>query len=107
MTKAVNVSLSTRTMQYLVAVVFVGLFAVPVIGGLLSLAGVPVPESWLVAVGGWVVLASLWVRRVGGRDDDATWAAIPSWQYDGRFAEAGGLTRSEQEEALDELRDEQ
>jgi len=106
MTRAVNMSLSTRTMQYLVAVVFVGLFAVPVIAGLLSLVG-PVPESWLAAVGGWVVLAALWVRRVGGRDDDATWAAIPSWQYDGRFAEAGGLTRSEQEAALDDLRDEQ
>jgi len=90
-------------MQYLVAVVFVGFLTVPVIGGVLSLAGVPAPESWLAAVGGWVVLAVLWVRRLGGEDDDSTWAAIPDWQYEGRFAEAGGLTRSEQEQALDEL----
>ena len=107
MSKTVDLSLSTRRMQYLVAVVFVGLFVAPVIGGVLSVAGVPFPESWLAAVGSWVVLAVLWVRRLGGEDDDSTWAAIPSWQYEGRFAEAGGLTRSEQEQALDELREQQ
>jgi hypothetical protein len=34
-------------------------------------------------------------------DSEGTvWDAIPSWQYEGRFAEAGGITRGEQERAL-------
>jgi hypothetical protein len=36
-----------------------------------------------------------------GDDSEGTvWDAIPSWQYEGRFAEAGGITRGEQERAL-------
>ncbi|WP_126663911.1 hypothetical protein [Haloterrigena salifodinae] len=31
------------------------------------------------------------------------WNTIPSWQYDGRHAESGGLTRGEQESALREI----
>ena len=43
----------------------------------------------------------------GGDGDGGAWDAIPEWQYDGRFAEAGGLTRSEQEAAIEELREEE
>lgn len=40
-------------------------------------------------------------------DDDrgTVWDAIPSWQYEGRFAEAGGISRSEQERAVSELQE--
>jgi len=41
------------------------------------------------------------------RDDAGTWDAVPRWQYEGRFAEVGGLTRSEQEDALEALGDEE
>jgi len=39
------------------------------------------------------------------RDDDTVWNAIPSRQYEGRHAESGGIARSEQEKALEELRE--
>ena len=40
-----------------------------------------------------------------GEDDSDgdVWDAIPSWQYEGRHVESGGLTRGEQEEALQEI----
>lgn len=31
------------------------------------------------------------------------WSAIPNRQYNGRFAEAGGLTRSEQSDAIEKV----
>ena len=34
----------------------------------------------------------------------AVWDAILSWQYGGRHVESGGLTRDEQEGALEEIR---
>ncbi|WP_254762535.1 hypothetical protein [Natrinema marinum] len=39
------------------------------------------------------------------REDDASsvWNAIPTWQYDGRHVEAGGMTRGEQEQAVREI----
>ena len=39
----------------------------------------------------------------GDGDEGTVWDAIPSWQYEGRFAEAGGISRSEQERAVSEL----
>ncbi|AXR80137.1 hypothetical protein [Natrarchaeobaculum sulfurireducens] len=62
-----------------------------------------------------VVAALLFARRTGtagsGHDDDDTvededssvWDAIPSWQYEGRHVESGGLARSEQEQALQDI----
>ena len=69
-----------------------------------------------MAVGWNLVLAALGVLLVGvlvasavakhyyptqgnGRDE-GFWGFVPSWQYEGRFAEAGGLTQSEQSEAI-------
>ncbi|MFO7833100.1 MAG: hypothetical protein R6V31_03355 [Halohasta sp.] len=49
------------------------------------------------------------VRLSGGEASDGTessWNAIPNWQYDGRHVESGGLTRGEQEQALEEIHDE-
>ena len=72
-----------------------------------------------VAVGGTAVFAGiafalLWRRSAtssGGSDgadgegdeDSSVWNAIPSWQYEGRHVESGGLTRSEQEQALQDI----
>ncbi|MFB9824323.1 hypothetical protein [Halobaculum roseum] len=42
----------------------------------------------------------------GGSGDDGEgdgWSLVPDWQYEGRFAEAGGITRSEQEQAIREI----
>ena len=62
-----------------------------------------------------VVAAVLFVRRTGtaGSDhdeddtvedaDSSVWDAIPSWQYEGRHVESGGLARSEQEQALRDI----
>ncbi|MCU4740657.1 hypothetical protein OB955_08085 [Halobacteria archaeon AArc-m2/3/4] len=38
-------------------------------------------------------------------DTNSVWNAIPSWQYGGRHAESGGLTRDEQEQALAEIQE--
>jgi hypothetical protein len=37
-------------------------------------------------------------------DEGTVWDAIPSWQYEGRLAEAGGIARGEQERAVEEIR---
>ncbi|UIO99047.1 hypothetical protein Hbl1158_10940 [Halobaculum sp. CBA1158] len=39
----------------------------------------------------------------GEGDEGDGWSLVPDWQYEGRFAEAGGITRSEQEQALREI----
>ncbi|WP_435066053.1 hypothetical protein [Halobaculum sp. EA56] len=62
-----------------------------------------------------LLLRRLRVVVAGGLDGDATgngdggdeegdgWSIVPEWQYEGRFAEAGGIARSEQERALREV----
>lgn len=50
-----------------------------------------------------VVVAAVLSKLRSSRGSDGTgsvWNAIPSWQYSGRHAESGGLTRDEQERAL-------
>ncbi|ELZ22889.1 hypothetical protein C477_03704 [Haloterrigena salina JCM 13891] len=68
-----------------------------------------------VAVGAVAVLVLLAValawRRAATAGETAAddeeirdvWNAIPPWQYDGRHAESGGLTRGEQESTLREI----
>ncbi|WP_313691409.1 hypothetical protein [Halorarum halobium] len=83
---------------------------------LLLLAGsaVGVRFGWQYAVSAAVVvgLAAAAVSAVrGSRSDDGgdsgtVWDAIPSWQYSGRHAESGGLTRDEQESALRDVQEE-
>jgi len=107
MSKTVDCSLSTRTRQYLVAAVLVGSFVVPVLGAVLSTLRLTVPRAFAGATVAWLVLTALWVGRMGGTDDSDAWGGIPQWQYGGRFAEAGGLTKQEQEEALERLGDEE
>ena len=40
---------------------------------------------------------------VSSEDDGTAWDLIPSWQYGGRFVEAGGNTVAEQEDAVEEV----
>ena len=94
----------------LTAAVAVLLLVPTAVGVIALLPGVGVFEFGL----GWAafcVVAAVLVairrsRRRGGDADDgggAVWDAIPSWQYDGRHAESGGLARGEQEDALAEV----
>jgi hypothetical protein len=55
------------------------------------------------AAGALVVVAV--VVRAGDGDGQSVWDAVPTEQYAGRFANSGGLARSEQEKALEELND--
>ena len=53
--------------------------------------------------------ASLVVERRSGSGESGTgsvWEFVPSEQYDGRFAEAGGITRGEQEAEIERIREE-
>jgi len=69
---------------------------------------------WLPAVSYGQLLFALVVLTVsvvvfarlsgdGGGGTESSWNAIPDWQYDGRHVESGGLTRGEQEQALEEI----
>ncbi len=81
----------------------VALFAVMVLpsglfGGSPALAGLVVAALAAVAV--------LARRRAGPRDPGASvWELVPSWQYEGRHVESGGLTRDEQERAIEAVRE--
>lgn len=52
------------------------------------------------AVIGWGLVTSTSSQSPG---DASVWDAIPDWQYDGRHVESGGLTRDEQERALQDI----
>ena len=99
MAKTVDLSVSARTRQYLVAGVLTGWITLPLLAVVLR-ADITVVPGVLAVLGGWLTLVVLWVRRLGGSGEGTTWDPIPGWQYDGRFAGIGGLTRGEQEEAL-------
>jgi len=106
MGKTVDLSVSTRTRQYLVAG-FVTAWLV-----LTALAGVRILVDGLstlalpVAVVLWATLTAAWVHFLGGDGEGTVWNAVPGWQYGGRLVDAGGLTRGEQEKALGDSRDE-
>jgi len=40
-----------------------------------------------------------------GDDDGSVWNAIPGRQYGGQHAEAGGLSRAEQEAAIEDVQE--
>lgn len=92
--------LTHQTRQYLIAGGVLTSFGAPVIGGVLMMIGVPTPLIITLTVLIIITLTVIWVRRAGEDDDGSVWNAIPRSQYAGRFAEAGGLTRGEQEDAL-------
>ncbi|AEM57319.1 hypothetical protein HISP_08765 [Haloarcula hispanica N601] len=106
MSKTVSLSLSGRKRQFLVGAVVTVFFFGPVVAAGLSVLGLTVLQSFGVAIGGGLALTTVWVwKRGGNTDDGSAWDAIPEWQYNGRFAEAGGLTRSEQEAAIEDLQE--
>jgi len=65
----------------------------------------------LLLVGGGALVSWLIISRLRGTESadtdesDSVWNAIPSWQYNGRHVESGGLARGEQEQALQEIHD--
>jgi len=97
-------------MRRAAAVVLVSLLVGPIVASVLwnvderlgiGLAGATLA---LVAV---LLLGRLRGAASGRGDGDAGegdgWALVPEWQYEGRFAEAGGISRGEQERALREI----
>lgn len=101
-TTALGIVLSVLVVVPIALVAVLSLGSGPSLGLLSSVA------VWVLLVG---VCAVALYRRVAGGDEreegDAStvWDAIPSWQYDGRHVESGGLARDEQEQALDEIRE--
>ena len=113
-----------------VLALFVFLFATPLITGLLTTIGWDTIFGTLGLVLSGSIVVGLVVRHRHRRqnekkntnrqrrgderpqgtkqsDDegegDGFWSAIPNRQYNGRFAEAGGLTRSEQSDAIEKV----
>ncbi|MFC7077368.1 hypothetical protein [Haloarcula halophila] len=105
MAKTVDLSVSTRSRQYLVLGVFTGWLFLAIAAALLRV-GVPSLVVVPTVFGVWLGAVVVSVRYLGGPAEGSTWDAIPEWQYDGRFAGAGGLVRSEQEDALREADEE-
>ena len=95
---------SPQTRQYLIAGGVLTSFGAPV-GSVLMMVGLPTSFVVVLTALTIVTLTVVWVRRAGEYDDGSVWNAIPQSQYAGRFAEAGGLTRGEQEDALGKSRD--
>ncbi|SEQ72459.1 hypothetical protein [Natrinema salaciae] len=103
----------SRSPRRRIAVSFVLLtLCAPLLAGVAFLAGPAVAGAAV----GLVVLVGLLIalsrRRTAatdpGRETDGrstVWNAIPPWQYDGRHAETGGLTRGEQERAIRDVRE--
>ncbi len=55
----------------------------------------------LAIIGGWA-----WLQASEESDSDGqVWDAIPGWQYDGRHVESGGITRGEQEDAIESVQE--
>lgn len=100
-------------LQRVAAAAIAALFALPVVQGGVVLAFdlLGLRADWLVEIGVSALVcaagAAALVAWASDRDtDESVWNAIPNRQYEGRHAESGGLTRSEQENALRELEDE-
>lgn len=74
-------------------------------GSLVWITAISYGTLFFVLVG--VIISGLVVSRLRSADTDgdsnSVWDAIPSRQYDGRHAESGGLSRGEQEQALQEI----
>ena len=71
------------------------------IGGAAAAIGLGTILFWVVMRGRRVDDA---VAAVADDDDErSVWDAIPSWQYEGRHVESGGMSRAEQERALSEI----
>lgn len=100
--------MADRTVRSALALgVVCALFAVTILSVPLLEAGATPALAALVAVGAFAL--AVWKyrdRRAGDESSErsAIWDAIPTWQYSGRHAESGGMTRDEQERALADVR---
>lgn len=69
--------------------------------------GLPVALVGLAVVGLVVaVIVRSRQQATGAEPGTSVWEAIPSWQYAGRHVESGGLTRDEQERAIQDVQEE-
>ncbi|PCR92257.1 hypothetical protein [Natrinema ejinorense] len=100
----------SRLRRLAVPLVF-GLLCSPLVVGLSVVVGPTTAAGTLVALIGLVAFLS-WRRptqttsRTESETEDepsTVWNAIPSWQYEGRHVEAGGIARGEQERALQDI----
>lgn len=105
MGRTVDLSMSDRTRQYVVAGLVLA-WPVPPVVGLAVTVGIPLGLALPAVAVCWALLTVTWVRRTDESDDSSVWGPIPRSQYLGRFAGAGGLVREEQEEALGHSDDE-
>lgn len=106
MGRKIDLSLSHRTTQYVVAgtvVAWVSLLG----AGLSTRIGVQPVVAVPAAFGLWIVLTAAWVRRSAGEDEGSTWNAIPQSQYLGQLAGSGGIAKKEQEDALGQTNDDE
>ncbi|QZP38171.1 hypothetical protein [Halobaculum magnesiiphilum] len=105
-------------MRRVTAVVLVSLLIGPIVASVLwnlderlgiAIAGATLALVVLVLLGRLrAVVSGRTDADRGGSGDDGEgegdgWSLVPDWQYEGRFAEAGGITRSEQEQAIREI----
>jgi len=97
-------------MRRAAAVVLVALLVGPIVAAVLwnvdERLGIALAGATIVLIGLLLLgrLRGATSGRGDGNDDEGDgWSLVPEWQYEGRFAEAGGITRSEQEQALREI----
>lgn len=113
MGRSISISgISHRILQYLVAggAVLLAIWGVVQVLALVA-PGVDVlgtPPLLATFVGLWAGLTVLWVRSASRQaDGDSWWGPVPSRQYTGRFAGAGGIARDSWEKALPQTRDDE
>lgn len=75
---------------------------------LMAPVGGPALKVGVLGVLGGVLVWAAVSTASGDESDgsDSVWDLIPNWQYTGRHVEAGGITRDDQEKALDAIQQE-
>jgi hypothetical protein len=88
--------------------VLVGLLVAVLLASPLLIVGGAAYLLGVVIVGAILLVLAVGRRRSAGPAEgrgSGVWSAIPPWQYAGRHAESGGLSRQDQERALAEVRE--
>ena len=106
MSRTVDLSISVRARQYIVAGFFTACLS-PLVGVVAVGAGLPSILAILASIVCWVTLTETWARRLGGDGESSSWGGIPQSQYLGRLAGGGGIVKKEQEDALGKSNDDQ
>lgn len=91
-----------RAAGFVLASLLVGLILASVLWNLAERLGIGLAGAMIVLVG-LLLLGRLRGatsgRGDGNADEGDGWSIVSGWQYEGRFAEAGGVIRSEQDQA--------